>query len=76
MAQDSNNAGLAGEEVGDKHWVDRLAAVMERVVPDAITTSIFLLVVLVVIALLIGTPLTLLGDPMRLQSRLASCRTQ
>jgi short-chain fatty acids transporter len=44
-------------EVTQAHWVDRLAALMERVVPDAITTSIALLVVLVGLALAIGTPL-------------------
>lgn len=38
-------------------WVEKLAAVMERVVPDAITTSIVLMVALVVLALGIGTPL-------------------
>lgn len=39
------------------HWVDKLAAVMERLVPDAITTSILLLIVLFLLALGIGTPL-------------------
>jgi len=39
-------------------WVEKLAAVMERVVPDAITTSIILMVALVVLALGIGTPLS------------------
>jgi short-chain fatty acids transporter len=39
------------------HWVDRLAIVMERIVPDAITTSILLMVVLFGIALSIDTPL-------------------
>jgi short-chain fatty acids transporter len=38
-------------------WVDTLAEVMERVVPDAITTCILLLVVLFVMALAIGAPL-------------------
>lgn len=38
------------------HWVDKLAVMVEKVVPDAITTSIFLLVVLIVIAMGIGTP--------------------
>jgi len=37
-------------------WVDKLAAVMERVVPDAITTSILLMIALVVLAIGIGTP--------------------
>ncbi len=36
-------------------WVERLAAVMERVVPDAITTSILLLIILVAMSLGIGT---------------------
>jgi short-chain fatty acids transporter len=40
-----------------KHWVDTLAAVMERVVPDAITTSILLLVVLFAVSLSIGNEL-------------------
>jgi short-chain fatty acids transporter len=39
-------------------WVDKLALVMERVVPDATTTSILLLVVLVALSLGIGTSLT------------------
>jgi short-chain fatty acids transporter len=39
-------------------WVEKLASVMERVVPDALTTSIVLMVALVVLALSIGTPLT------------------
>lgn len=39
-------------------WVDKLALVMERIVPDAITTSIILMVVLVALALGIGTPLS------------------
>jgi short-chain fatty acids transporter len=36
-------------------WVERLAVVMERVVPDAITTSILLLIILVAMSLGIGT---------------------
>lgn len=36
-------------------WVERLAAFMERVVPDAITTSIVLMVLLVALSLGIGT---------------------
>jgi short-chain fatty acids transporter len=40
------------------HWVDKLAATVEKVVPDAITTSILLLVVLVVLAIGIGTPVS------------------
>jgi short-chain fatty acids transporter len=43
---------------GKMAWVEKLAAVMERVVPDAITTSIILMIALVVLALGIGTPLT------------------
>lgn len=56
VAPDSQNDGPP------THWVERLAAVMERVVPDAITTSIVLLVVLVVLALAIGTPLAATVD--------------
>jgi len=40
-----------------KGWVDALAGVMERIVPDAITTCILLLVVLFVMALAVGAPL-------------------
>jgi len=36
-------------------WVEKLAATMERVVPDAITTSIVLMVALVALSLGIGT---------------------
>jgi short-chain fatty acids transporter len=39
-------------------WVEKLAAVMERVVPDAITTSIVLMVGLVALSLGIGTSVT------------------
>jgi len=39
-------------------WVEKLAAVMERVVPDAITTSIILMIALVALSLAIGTPVT------------------
>ena len=46
----------------ERHWVDKLADVMERVVPDAITTSILLLVALIGIALAIGTPLSAATD--------------
>ena len=38
-------------------WVEKLAALMERVVPDAITTSIVLMVLLVALSLGIGTTL-------------------
>ena len=43
---------------GESHWVDALADVMERVVPDAITTSIILLVVLFGLSLSLGSGLT------------------
>src|SRR5688572_19816150 len=46
----------------DRHWVDALAAFMERVVPDAITTSIILLVALVGLSLALGSPLTATMD--------------
>src|SRR5688572_28174761 len=46
----------------DHHWVDALAAFMERVVPDAITTSIILLVALVGLSLALGSPLTATMD--------------
>lgn len=36
-------------------WVDRLARTMERVVPDAITTSILLMVFMFALSLLLGT---------------------
>src|ERR1700754_4762513 len=39
-------------------WVEKLAAVMERIVPDAITTSIILMIALVALSLGIGTPVT------------------
>ena len=43
-------------------WVEKLAGFMERVVPDAISTSIVLMVLLVVLALGIGTPLSATVD--------------
>ena len=46
----------------ERHWVDTLATVMERIVPDAITTSILLLVVLFGLSLAIGTGLTATMD--------------
>jgi short-chain fatty acids transporter len=49
-------APSGGRDTEPPHWVDRLAIVMERVVPDAISTSIILLVVLFLIALAIKTP--------------------
>lgn len=42
----------------DRHWVDSLADVMERIVPDAITTSIVLLVMLFGASLGLGAGLT------------------
>jgi short-chain fatty acids transporter len=45
-----------------RDWVDTLATVMERVVPDAITTSIILLVLLVGLSLTLGTGLTATMD--------------
>ncbi|HMN47313.1 MAG TPA: TIGR00366 family protein [Povalibacter sp.] len=48
------NASAGKEKMA---WVERLAAVMERVVPDAITTSILLLIILVAMSLGIGTSL-------------------
>ena len=42
----------------ERHWVDTLADVMERVVPDAITTSIVLLVILFGLSLGLGTGIT------------------
>jgi len=52
----SNNEQTAAP--AKMQWVEKLAAVMERVVPDAITTSIILMVALVVLSLGIGTPLS------------------
>jgi short-chain fatty acids transporter len=37
------------------NWVDRLARAMERVVPDAITTSILLMVLMFSLSLMVGT---------------------
>lgn len=45
-----------------RHWVDALADLMERIVPDAITTSIILLVVLVGLSLSLGTGVTATMD--------------
>jgi short-chain fatty acids transporter len=42
----------------ESHWVDALADVMERIVPDAITTSIILLVVLFGLSLALGASFT------------------
>ena len=46
----------------ERHWVDTLADVMEKIVPDAITTSIMLLVLLFGLSLAIGTGLTATFD--------------
>jgi short-chain fatty acids transporter len=43
---------------GKMAWVEKLAALMERVVPDAITTSIVLMILLVLLSLGIGTSVT------------------
>src|SRR5262245_31280176 len=40
------------------HWVDALAAGMERLVPDAITTSILMMVALVALSLGLGASVT------------------
>jgi short-chain fatty acids transporter len=42
----------------ERHWVDSLADVMERIVPDAITTSIVLLVMLFLMSLGLGAGMT------------------
>jgi short-chain fatty acids transporter len=52
----------APEQKQKMQWVERLAGVMERIVPDAISTSIVLMVGLVVLALAIGTPLSTTMD--------------
>ena len=46
----------------EHHWVDALAEIMERIVPDAITTSIILLVILFGLSLGLGTGLTATMD--------------
>jgi short-chain fatty acids transporter len=46
----------------EHHWVDALAAFMERIVPDAITTSIILLVALFGMSLALGSSLTATVD--------------
>ncbi len=43
-------------------WVERLAAFTERVVPDAISTSILLMVALIAVSLGIGTPMSVTMD--------------
>lgn len=54
--QDANAPEITA--TGKMAWVEKLAAVMERVVPDAITTSIMLMVLLVALSLGIGTSLS------------------
>jgi short-chain fatty acids transporter len=44
------------------HWVDALAAAMERLVPDAITTSILLMVALFGLSLVLGASMTTTMD--------------
>jgi short-chain fatty acids transporter len=51
-----------GGPQASRHWVDTLADVMERVVPDAITTSIILLVILFGLSLSLGAGLTATMD--------------
>jgi short-chain fatty acids transporter len=43
-------------------WVERLARAMERVVPDAITTSILLLIVMFALSLFVGADVTAAMD--------------
>lgn len=43
-------------------WVDRLARAMERVVPDAITTSILLLVLMFALSLMVGADVGVATD--------------
>src|SRR5262245_45551092 len=57
----SNNTAPA-KSPEKMQWVEKLAIVMERVVPDATTTSILLMLVLIAIALGIGTPLSTTVD--------------
>jgi len=61
---ESNVAAPVGSPKSDgkMQWVERLALVMERVVPDAISTSIILMIALVALALGIGTPLSTTVD--------------
>ena len=54
----TGDIGKRGSDSAGKHWVETLAVVMERIVPDAITTSILLLVVLFLLSLFIDTPLS------------------
>lgn len=57
MSADNQTPGAAAQPE-KMQWVEKLAAIVERVVPDAMTTSIILMVVLVALALGIGTPLS------------------
>ena len=45
-----------------KNWIDRVAQAMERLVPDAITTAIILMVVLFVLSLALGASVTATMD--------------
>ncbi len=45
-----------------KNWIDRVAQAMERLVPDAITTAIILMVVLFVLSLALGASATATMD--------------
>ncbi len=54
----SSRTSTHHSQTTDNHWVDALAGFMERVVPDAITTSIILLVALFGLSLALGSPLT------------------
>lgn len=45
-----------------KHWIDTLSRLVERLVPDAITTSVILLIVVSVISLSIGNSVTAAVD--------------
>jgi short-chain fatty acids transporter len=46
----------------ERSWVDSIARVAERIVPDALTTSIFLMVVLALLAISIGEPFGRVAD--------------
>jgi len=58
MSNIENTVAPAPKPPEKMQWVEKLAGVMERLVPDAISTSIVLMVGLVVLALAIGTPLS------------------
>ncbi len=55
--RDSGPTRLANDR-----WIDALARVMERIVPDAITTSILLMVLLFVLSLALGATITTTMD--------------